>query len=67
MIMCVLLCYPVSIHMSQLLSTGRPICSCFSFLKEGHNATLYKLFLMMKLIFIQTNNHIFSTYIVFEC
>ena len=25
MIMCVLLCYPVSIHMSQLLSTGRPI------------------------------------------
>ena len=33
MIMCVLLCYPVSIHMSQLLSTGRPIssflyCSC---------------------------------------
>ena len=28
MIMCVLLCYPVSIHMSQLLSTGRPISSC---------------------------------------
>ena len=27
MIMCVLLCYPVSIHMSQLLSTGRPITS----------------------------------------
>ena len=26
-IMCVLLCYPVSIHMSQLLSTGRPISS----------------------------------------
>ena len=26
MIMCVL-CYPVSIHMSQLLSTGRPISS----------------------------------------
>ena len=25
MIVCVLLCYPVSIHMSQLLSTGRPI------------------------------------------
>ena len=25
MIMCVLLCYPVSIHMSQVLSTGRPI------------------------------------------
>ena len=29
MIMCVLLCYPVSIHMSQLLSTGRPISSFF--------------------------------------
>ena len=29
MIMCVLLCYPVSIHMSQLLSTGRPISSLF--------------------------------------
>ena len=29
MIMCVLLCYPVSIHMSQLLSTGRPISSYF--------------------------------------
>ena len=27
MIMCVLLCYPVSIHMSQLLSTGRRISS----------------------------------------
>ena len=27
MIMCVLLCYPLSIHMWQLLSTGRPISS----------------------------------------
>ena len=27
MIICVLLCYPVSIHISQLLSTGRPISS----------------------------------------
>ena len=25
MIMCVLVCYPVSFHMLQLLSTGRPI------------------------------------------
>ena len=32
MIMCVLLCYPVSIHMSQLLSTGRPISS-YSYFK----------------------------------
>ena len=31
MIMFVLLCYPVSIHMSQLQATGRPISS---FLKE---------------------------------
>ena len=30
MIMCVLLCYPVSNHMSQLLSTGHPISSSFS-------------------------------------
>ena len=30
MIMCVLLCYPVSIHMSQLQATGRPISSYFS-------------------------------------
>ena len=27
MVMCVLLCYPVSVHMWQLLSTGRPISS----------------------------------------
>ena len=27
MIMCVLLCYPVSIHMSQVQATGRPISS----------------------------------------
>ena len=27
MMMCVLLCYPVSIHMSQLQATGRPISS----------------------------------------
>ena len=29
MIMCVLLCYPVSIHMSQLQATGRPISSSY--------------------------------------
>ena len=37
MIMCVLLCYPVSIHMSQLLSTGRPIsssCICLYYHKR---------------------------------
>ena len=42
MIMCVLLCYPVSIHMSQLLSTGRPISSlnyalCGMFSKQVRN------------------------------
>ena len=30
MIMCVLLCYPVSIRMSQLQATGRPISSFIS-------------------------------------
>ena len=34
MIMCVLLCYPVSILMSQLLSTGRPISSSFFMCQE---------------------------------
>ena len=29
MIMCVLLCYPVSFHMLQLLLTGHPISSFF--------------------------------------
>ena len=33
MIMCVLLCYPVSIHISQLLSTGRPISSFINQIK----------------------------------
>ena len=31
MIMCVLLCYPVSFHMLQLLLTGRPISSSPTF------------------------------------
>ena len=30
MIMCILLCYPVSIHMSKLQATGRPISSIVS-------------------------------------
>ena len=40
MIMCALLCYPVSIHMSQLLSTRRPISSyilCWNMLCSGKN------------------------------
>ena len=34
MIMCVLLCYPVSVHMSQLLSTGCPISSLKLYLSD---------------------------------
>ena len=41
MIMCVLLCYPVSIHMSQLLSTGRPISSYIHF-KFGNFSTVFQ-------------------------
>ena len=33
MIMCVLLCYPVSIHMSQILSTGCPISSLYKYVQ----------------------------------
>ena len=40
MIMCVLLCYPLSIHMSQLLSTGRPISSVTVTGKHGSNYRL---------------------------
>ena len=41
MIMCVLLCYPVSIHMSQLLSTGRPISSFYQLLVNAKTKTSY--------------------------
>ena len=37
MIMCVLLCYSISIHMSQLLSTGRRISSYIPTRKSGHS------------------------------
>ena len=37
MIMCVLLCDPVSIHMSQLLSTGRPVSNYLCFTSPGPN------------------------------
>ena len=45
MIMCVLLCYPVSIHMSQLLSTGRPISS--SKLSLSYGKVLLSLSLLL--------------------
>ena len=45
MIMCVLLCYPVSIHMSQLLSTGRPISS---FSEYGVNFVFFLVTIYIK-------------------
>ena len=44
MIMCVLLCYPVSIHMLQLLSTGRPISSCRKVQMETPSESILLLF-----------------------
>ena len=48
MIMCVLLCYPVSIHMSQLLSTGRPISSSnwfhFEFIFDHDPFIIYEFY-----------------------
>ena len=41
MIMCVLLCYPVSIHMSQLQATGRPISSFIFDLWQERKSKLY--------------------------
>ena len=41
MIMCVLLCYPLSIHMSQLLSTGRPISSLI--IHKGDSVISYEM------------------------
>ena len=45
MIMCVLLCYPVSIHMSQLLSTGRPISSCIGKINLHHQFIQINMFI----------------------
>ena len=46
-IMCILLCYPVSIHMSQLLSTGRPI---FSYKLEFSNSVLTCIYVWKYLV-----------------
>ena len=43
MIMCVLLCYPVSIHMSQLQATGRPISSFREHLYPSYSVILNEL------------------------
>ena len=55
MIMCVLLCYPVSIHMSQLLSTGRPISSCIYAINgqtKGRNYTNFESNLAMMVMYL---------------
>ena len=57
MIMCVLLCYPVSIHMSQLLSTGCPISS---FKKIQLSCHTYKVTAKLRL---DLENH-FSTKLI---
>ena len=52
MIMCVL-CYPLSIHMSQLLSTGRPISSCMSCLCVAQKLTplfLVHVFVLLRIL-----------------
>ena len=52
MIMCVLLCYPVSFHMLQLLLTGRPISSSLiNFILENY------IFLTVKTFFFMTQNN----------
>ena len=56
MIMCVLLCYPVSIHMSQLLSTGHPISSSFNF-------CMSKVFMLSVCYFRNINSYTFHTII----
>ena len=48
MIMCILLCYPVSFHMLQLLLTGRPISS----LKTCH------IMCQLNVIEIELSNHV---------
>ena len=57
MIMCVLLCYPLSIHMSQLLSTGRPISSLIMFLilESIRDILRYTLHLYSGLLFSGTS------------
>ena len=55
MIMCVLLCYPVSIHMSQLLSTGRPISSfIYVFIVASHLCS-WTMFHEVVVLLLQTD------------
>ena len=46
--MCVLLCYPVSVHMSQLLSTGHPISSFFYVFLQNVQVGVVKILLVLK-------------------
>ena len=52
MIMCVLLCYPVSFHMLQLFLTGHPVSS--SLLVDAFLPYLVLLYLMSGKIFPHT-------------
>ena len=58
MIMCVLLCYPVSIHMSQLQATGRPISS----LKKQLAYNLYTKVQYLKALKTDDPLHIFTDF-----
>ena len=51
MIMCVLLCYPVSIHMSQLQATGRPISSFFVNIINKTNLLLFSNWAYLNIIY----------------
>ena len=62
MIMCVLLCYPVSFHMLQLLLTG---CSISSFEKQdGRNASFFSVMksAYISLIMVPKVWHVKPTY-----
>ena len=54
MIMCVLLCYPLSIYMSQLLSRGCPISSFYLYLTFfAQTSFLYKLLCTINILYIK--------------
>ena len=61
MIMCVLLCYPVSFHMLQLLLTGRPISSWIGATYYMH---FYTMVLFQMTVIIQLINFTGSEFLV---
>ena len=64
MIMCVLLCYPVSNHMSQLLSTGCLISSCYCTTNVCIVFFIVNV-LFKKIIVIKWSDSNFGLYIMF--